>query len=87
MNTGKSEECQCGCRGWCTYYPIQVALYWDMKGGAAGVYQELGPFKLDFGEENKFCAKKAGRRMKVLIVCAEFRADWPAWASQAGIRT
>eukprot|EP00959_Pyramimonas_sp_CCMP1952_P280116 5856019-Pyramimonas_sp.AAC.1 len=27
----KSEQCRCGCRGWCTIYPIMLMMAWSLK--------------------------------------------------------
>ena len=32
----KSELCRCGCRGWCTVYPIMLFLSWGFQAGKAG---------------------------------------------------
>ena len=32
----KSEMCACGCRGWCTIYPIMLMLHWSILGLARG---------------------------------------------------
>ena len=85
-NKGKSEECQCGCHGWCTYYPMHETLRWDINGSAHGFYQELGPFELPFGPENEWYKKRAGQKLKAIPVTVEHRSDWPAWTQHTGMR-
>eukprot|EP00959_Pyramimonas_sp_CCMP1952_P272388 5694953-Pyramimonas_sp.AAC.1 len=32
----KSDECQCGCRGWCSIYPLLKGIAWQLGAMAAG---------------------------------------------------
>lgn len=32
----KSMLCRCGCRGWCTYYPVFLMMAWSFKALATG---------------------------------------------------
>ena len=38
VNIRKSRLCRCGCRGWCSIYPVMVFLLWSFYCGADGVY-------------------------------------------------
>ena len=76
---GSSELCQCGCRGWCSWYPILLALAWDLKSCANGIVPNADEY------ENRI-ERLAGQLMFVLAIL-EIRADWPAWAEFVGIRT
>ena len=37
----KSEYCKCGCRGWCTIYPIMLAMKWGLEALAKGFRPRL----------------------------------------------
>ena len=34
----KSEFCKCGCRGWCSHYPIMLVIAWSMRALIQGRY-------------------------------------------------
>ena len=39
----KAEMCTCGCRGWCSLWPIWNALAWSLKALSDGVYPHSDP--------------------------------------------
>ena len=34
----KSDFCRCGCRGWCSLYPVLLFLSWSLKAMASGMW-------------------------------------------------
>ena len=78
VNLGISEMCQCGCRGWCTMFPVLLALSWDLAALATGSERRLD----QYGHALETIIGAA----TFIIVVLEIRADWPAWAELSGIR-
>jgi hypothetical protein len=70
--------CQCGCRGWCSLYPILLLLSWDLAALASGSARVCDQFGHTLAKIIPSCA--------FVVVILEIRADWPAWAELAGIR-
>ena len=71
--------CQCGCNGWCTYYPLVRHLQWDMDAAATGIFAAQGPFGPFTAEQHKQ-QQQAGKPINACAACCELRSDWPAWA-------
>jgi len=82
---GKEDLCQCGCRGWCTFFVILVAVMWDMMHGACGSVATLDLFGKPFGANHpESLLALAGSAMSCILVLCEIRADWPAWNLVSG---
>ena len=73
--------CQCGCRGWCTWFPIVLAIAWDLAACARGGHADG---RNQFGQKD--ASLEAYAVLCFVIAVIELRADWPAWAEVAGIR-
>ena len=73
--------CQCGCRGWCTWFPVLLAIAWDLAACAIGGHSSRCD---QFGKIDGSLSAYAVLAFCVAVV--ELRADWPAWAELAGIR-
>eukprot|EP00969_Alexandrium_andersonii_P110844 4892395-Alexandrium_andersonii.AAC.1 len=48
----KSEICQCGCRGWCSIYPIMLFLSWSVAAMKAGIFPTSRHDGSDFRTES-----------------------------------
>lgn len=46
---GQGDLCQCGCRGWCTWFPLLLALAWDLCACAIGTKDGFSEFGLELG--------------------------------------
>ena len=71
----KHEMCSCGCRGWCTLYPVFAALAWSF----AALLEGRHPLKRHDGSEwqasdvgRASCAGEKCRR----AVCLFIKGDW-----------
>ena len=83
----KSESCQCGCRGWCSYFPLLSAQTLDLNSGAARVHQHKKVFDIDFDvETEQYFLEMSGRQMDIAVVVVQLRCDMPAWCWGAGMR-
>ena len=80
--------CQCGCRGWCTYYTVCVFVEWCLRCLADGVFPSTrhdgAPFLPDSDSER---AQLAGTRMKKRAACIQIRGDWAKFCERLGFPT
>ena len=75
--------CQCGCRGWCTYFVLLLVVAWDLAACSKGRFNTLN--HLDEPLQGT-CQKFQGMEMGFLLCILDLMADWPAWCSWAGLR-
>lgn len=73
--------CQCGCRGWCTLFPLLMFLAVDLLACALGGYNHVPENLL----MHKVDRDKYGV-LAFLIAIIEIRTDWPAWCEVIGVR-
>ena len=76
---GKDDMCKCGCRGWCTWFPILLTLAWDLIALAHGE-------KMPYDYVGNYVEALAEKYMFVCCIL-DIRGDWPAWCEVAGLRT
>ena len=89
MNLGSEDACQCGCRGWCTYFVLLLALSWDLCACAAGIFDSKNQYDELFNTTNNtedIMADQAGKSMGFLVAILDLMTDWPAWTSWSGMR-
>ena len=73
--------CACGCRGWCTLFPLLMALAVDLLACAMGGYLHVPKELLMPGvDANKYSV------LAFVIAVIEMRTDWPAWCEVVGVR-
>ena len=74
--------CACGCRGWCTLFPLLMVLAVDLLACAMGGYVHVPNELLTFGVDvDKYSV------LAFMIAVVEMRTDWPAWCEVIGVRT
>jgi hypothetical protein len=89
VNLGSEDACHCGCRGWCTYFPLLLALAWDLNACAVGVHNSLNQYDESFTTNStteRRLAQQAGTDMGIVVVTLDAMTDWPAWTSWTGMR-
>jgi hypothetical protein len=73
--------CKCGCRGWCTLFPLVMTLAVDLlacaRGGYKWVPKNIISSQID---QNKYW------ELVFLIAVIEIRTDWPAFCEVIGVR-
>lgn len=62
--------CQCGCRGWCSWFPILLRISRDILLCALGESMDQGDLIT----------------VSFLVAILEMRSDWPAWTDFSGLR-
>jgi hypothetical protein len=80
-NLGVADMCQCGCRGWCTVFPLILRLAIDLLACVMGGYNSV-PEGLKSIIQNTVCSE-----LLFVLAVIEMRADWPAWNEIAGVRS
>jgi len=80
----KSEMCRCGCRKWCSLYPIFAWLRWCLECLAGGVWPSCRHDGTAFGESDKQRAGKAGQELGWRGALLLLKADWAEVAATLG---
>ena len=74
----KSRFCQCGCRGWCSIWPVMMWLQWCFLSLAAGTYPDRmwnGREWSDLGRK-----EKAGKPLGFFACLVATTGDWAEYA-------
>ena len=77
-NMRKSQLCHCGCKGWCSIYPIMLLLGWSCKALVAGVHPAQGPTGLPLDDMRAAVANSA---MACRGVFLYIKGDWMEFAT------
>ena len=80
----KSDLCDCGCKGWCSFWPIWSALEWSLQAMRAGYYPRQRHDGADFGKDlarQSLGDSSLGCRGSVVAI----RADWSELAGTFGL--
>ena len=78
----KSESCLCGCKSWCSLFPVWDALRWSLEALLAGVYpshRHDGSEWLPQSDDAR--ASFAGQRMPVRGLCIFSKGIGQSWCS------
>lgn len=81
IKKGSADMCQCGCRGWCTLFPLLLVLAIDLLACALGGYKFVHP------EFRALANHEAYDVLSFVVAVIELRADWPAWCEVSGVRS
>ena len=75
---GGVELCRCGCKGWCTLYPLMLAFAMNLE--AAGLnFEHSNP--LEQGGDTEDIP-----RLGFVVAAVGIDGDWPAWAKLVCVR-
>lgn len=80
----KSEACTCGCRSWCSLYPMFNMLSWSITAMSRGVFPNTGH---DGGQLDTIRAAVAGQPMGFRVAILFCKADWAEIAHTLGFPT
>ena len=85
----KKLHCRCGCKGWCTYYPLLRFLEWSVRALAEGVFPGVRhdgqPFDDSLGDADR--SRLAGQRMKLRGAVIYVKGDWSEFCGRLGLPT
>ena len=79
----KSVVCRCGCKGWCTFWPVLQFVHWGLKALALGLH----PCTLWDGSDPKpgsSLAKLAGKPLRTRAALIHCRGDWAEFCERFG---
>ena len=80
-------SCRCGCRGWCTFYPIMTYLKYCFQHLAKGIWPHARHDNLPWCEQDSHRASMAGRAMPMKAILLQFRGDWAEFCERLGVPT
>jgi hypothetical protein len=72
----KSRLCRCGCRGWCSIYPVLSFLRWSLHALSQKRYPSEDMSGKQWGEDDAGRESLAGEELAVGGVCFEIKGDW-----------
>ena len=67
--------CRCGCRGWCSLFPLFTALAWSITSMNEGVNPRLTHDRLVWPVDHPL-AELAGVALGYVAVVVELKGDW-----------
>ena len=80
--------CRCGCRGWCTYFPLLSHLRACMRKLAEGVYESVRHDGQDWREGSDAHRRlNAGKRLLFRGVVLFLKGDWAEFCERLGFPT
>ena len=83
----KSTLCTCGCRGWCSLFPIMQLLAWSFQALAHGLYPAARHDSSDWPASEESRAAVAGKSMPARVVLLHLKGDWSEFAHTLGFPT
>ena len=81
----KAEYCSCGCRGFCTLWPVHDAILNDLQSAADGKWSVVTHLQEEFPPGSVERAR-AGLPMGLVLAVCELRADMPGYTGPMGFR-
>ena len=83
----KREMCQCGCRGWCSLFPVFLFLKWSLAAMKAGVHPHARHDATVFSPEDVVRSLLAGSALGWKAVVVLIKVDWAEFAVRLGFPT
>jgi len=80
----KKMVCSCGCRGWCTYYPILLWLRWCLECLAEGRWPSHRHDGSAFGSQDELRTTMAGVAMEYAAAVLKAKGDWSEFCERFG---
>lgn len=82
----KSKLCQCGCKGWCSFYPVMLFLHYNLFALATGLFPtDKCIVASDPLDEARLAV--AGLEMSLLGALTMIKGDWAEYAHTIGFPT
>ena len=78
------ELCSCGCRGWCTVYPIWLMLAWSMEAVQTGRWPTTREGEKAWRDTDGFWAALGGNDLGLKAVCCFVKVDLKEVATSLG---
>eukprot|EP00971_Amphidinium_carterae_P130298 2581276-Amphidinium_carterae.1 len=80
----KKLYCTCGCKGWCSVYPIWLFLQWSFQCLREGVFPTHDHAGIPFAGKDVRSAVQ-GKSFGCRGILTQLRLDWSEWCSTVGV--
>ena len=77
-------SCQCGCRGWCSFFAILQFLRWSLDALAVGFWPESRHDKKEWKPEDTNRKYKGGDPLPFRACVVYIKGDWAEYATSLG---
>lgn len=81
----KRNSCQCGCRGWCSFYPLFRMLHWSLGALAESVWPTARHDNRPWLPSDNWRRDKAGERMPHPGAVVYVKGDWCEYSGTCGM--
>ena len=81
----RSELCACGCRGWCSMFPVFDMLGWSFAAMLRGEHPNARHDVQPWREEDAGRASYAGEELGFRAVCVLVKGDWHEFCHTIGV--
>jgi hypothetical protein len=81
----RSELCSCGCRGWCTLFPIWLSTSWQLSSLVEGRYPTVRHDGLPFREQEQHRQARAGQLLPFKAMCLFLKSDLVEYSHTLGL--
>jgi hypothetical protein len=79
----RSNFCKCGCKGWCTLYPVFAMLRWSFECLSNGVWPSSGPAG-DWADDDVERSNRGGTPLGFRGALLHIKGDWAEFAHTLG---
>jgi hypothetical protein len=83
----KKIVCRCGCKGWCTWFPVLQFIHWVFANLSRGTYPHDRHDGSAFGENDTYFASLAGKPLKMKAALVDLKGDWQEFCERLGFPT
>ena len=83
----KSYICKCGCKGWCSIFPIMEMLHWSFGACAAGTWPRQHPSGRDWVDAEGGRKANGGLNLGYRAAVVYIKGDWAEYAHTLGFPT
>ena len=83
----KKNICKCGCRGWCSFYPVFRCIRWSLEALARAEWPQARHDGADWQHPDRMRAAKAGTPIRMRACCLYVKGDWAEYSSTLGFPT
>ena len=80
----KRIACRCGCRNWCTFYPVLAWLRYTFEVSAAGIFPDSRHDGCHWSEQDSVRQQNAGMLLAARCVMVQLRGDWSEFCERTG---
>ena len=83
----KRNICQCGCHGWCSFYPLFVYLLWSLRSLANKCWPDHRHDNSPWRPTDHVRAARAGEMILYPCACVYMKGDWMEYSHCVGFPT